>query len=80
MGIGVIESIAYVQHRKQYDEEFAENDYFDWTRVFLPPVFVGLGTVAGLSIPTLGKKFRIGKKKKAYEKEKIALGQYAILN
>ena len=79
MGIGVVASIVYVQHRKKFDEEFSENDYWDWTRVFLPPVFVGVGAIAGMSIPTLEKQFRIGKSRKGYEKEKAMLGQYAIL-
>lgn len=79
MGIGVIASVAYVQHRKQYDEEFAEVDYFDWTRVFFPPVFVGIGAITGLSVPTLGKRFRINGDKKQYEKQKALLGRYAII-
>lgn len=79
MGIGVLASVVYIKHRKQYDDEFAETNYFDWTRIFFPPAFVGLGAIAGVSVPTLGKQFRINGDRKKYEEQKAALGEYAIL-
>lgn len=76
MGIGLIGTIVYLNSRNLDEEAF--NDSPDWEAIMFPPLGIGLGAIVGLSIPTLGKRFRINGDRRKYEEQKTALGKYAI--
>lgn len=74
-GLGGI--LIYLNSRNLSPEAF--EDSFDWESLFLPPISIGLGAIAGIMVPTLGKTFRINRSRKKYEEQRAALGKYAIL-
>jgi len=77
MAIGLAGTIIYLNSRDLHEEAF--DDYPDWESILFPPIGIGLGAIVGMSIPTLGKRFRINRSKEKYEEQKELLGKYAII-